>query len=320
MALGEFELIRRYFSRPAIDEPGVVLGIGDDAALLAVRPGEELVVCTDSLVSGVHFPADTAPTDLATRALCVNLSDLAAMGADARWYTLALTLPTSEEFWLAEFSAGLVELSRRYGVTLVGGDTTRGPLTITVTALGTVPVGQALRRDGAQVGDALYVTGHLGEGAAALALLQGTLACESADEARLYRHFHQPVPRLTEGRLLRGLATSAIDISDGLLADAGHIATASDVCMRIDLECLPTIVRGEINNDLRLQWALTGGDDYELCFTVAPERERHLRALIEAGELMATRVGCVSAGSGVACYDRGRFWTPPWPAPGYQHF
>lgn len=320
MALGEFELIRRYFSSLADGGRGLVLGVGDDAAVTVLEPGEQLVTCTDTLVRGVHFPDDAAPRDIATRALCVNLSDLAAMGATPRWYTLALTLDAADEDWLREFAAGLSDVSRRHGCALIGGDTTRGPLCISITAMGSVPAGRYLSRGGARPGDAVYATGRLGEGAAALAFLQRRLPCTDSEATHLHQRFYCPAPRLNEGLLLRSLASAAIDISDGLLADAGHIATASDVGVRIDVDCLPLPEVAAATPDALLRWALTGGDDYELCFTVPPDRFAAVEALIAAGDLMARRIGAMVEGSGVECYDRGNRWTPPWPLAGYRHF
>lgn len=320
MALGEFELIERYFSALTEGASGLVLGVGDDAAVTVLEPGEQLVTCTDTLVRGVHFLEDTAARDIATRSLCVNLSDLAAMGAVPRWFTLALTLDGADESWLESFAGGLADLSRRYGCALIGGDTTRGPLCISITALGVVPAGRYLRRGGARPGDRVYVTGCLGEGAAALALLQGRLDCEAAESARLRQRFHAPTPRLAEGLLLRDLASAAIDISDGLLADAGHIAAASGAGICIDLECLPLARVAHASGEDLLNWALSGGDDYELCFTVSPENVTAVDDLIRAGRLDAHPVGRVVEGAGVACYDRGKLWTPPSPMGGYRHF
>lgn len=319
MALGEFELIRRHFSSLTEGGRGIVLGVGDDAAVTALDAGEQLVTCTDTLVKGVHFPADASPAEIATRALCVNLSDLAAMGAEPRWYTLALTLESADEDWLREFSRGLADVASACGFALIGGDTTRGPLCISVTAIGSVPAGAWLARGGARPGDALYVTGRLGEGAAALAFLQGRLAC-SADEASYLRgRFYRPSPRLREGVLLRPFASAAIDVSDGLLADAGHIATRSGVQLVVDISRVP-LPAVNADHETRLYWALAGGDDYELCFTVPAAHRPAVDALIASAELAAQCIGEVRAGAGVVCHERGTPWQPARPLSGYQHF
>lgn len=320
MALGEFELIRRYFSSLTEGGRGIALGVGDDAAVTALAEGEQLVTCTDTLVQGVHFPADANPRDIAMRALCVNLSDLAAMGAEPRWYTLALTLDSADEPWLQAFAAGLADISRESGFALIGGDTTRGPLCISVTAMGAVPVDAYLARDGAQPGDALYVTGCLGEGAAALAFLQDRLPCSEAEAAHLRQRFYRPAPRLREGILLRDLATAAIDISDGLLADAGHIASRSGVAVAIDIDRLPLPSLSGADQETRLYWALAGGDDYELCFTVAPAHREAVDDRIASGELAAHCIGEALSGAGVRLHKSGVSWQPARPLSGYRHF
>lgn len=320
MALTEFELIRRYFSSLAEGGRGVVLGVGDDAAVTVLAEGEQLVTCTDTLVAGVHFPPEASPREIATRALCVNLSDLAAMGAEPRWYTLALTLERADEQWLQEFAGGLADIARACAFALIGGDTTRGPLCISITAIGAVPAGAHLARDGAQPGDALYVTGCLGEGAAALALLQGRLRCSEIEATHLRQRFYRPTPRLREGVLLRGLASAAIDISDGLLADAGHIAARSGVGLMVDVDRVPLAALPQVAHEALLHWALAGGDDYELCFTVPPANCGAVDALIDSGELDAHCIGTVVDGAGVVCHQGGTAWQPSQSLTGYQHF
>lgn len=268
--MNEFELIRRYFAALAPDGEGVSLGIGDDAALLEVPAAQQLVVSTDMLVAGRHFPEATAPNDIGWKSLAVNLSDLAAMGAEARWLTLALSLPQADPSWVEAFAQGLGALARASGVALVGGDTTRGPLTVTVTAMGLVPRGTALRRDGAQPGDRVCVTGTLGDAAAGLAGA-GTGAAASFLRQRLDR----PSPRLRWGQALRGIASAAIDLSDGLLSDLGHVADASGVGAEIDAAALPAspALLSAVPEATR-RWPLqaSGGDDYELCLCVPPSR------------------------------------------------
>ncbi len=276
MACGEFELIARYFDRVTSSRRDVEKGIGDDCALLSVPEKQSLAISTDTLVAGIHFLTDIHPADLGYKALAVNLSDLAAMGADPAWLTLALTLPNVDESWLESFSDSLFELLDYYDMQLIGGDTTRGPLSMTLGIHGLVPQGRALRRSGARIGDWIYVTGTLGDSAAGLALLlgQAELSDPSAHEALLKRHL-RPIPRILQGQALRDLATSAIDISDGLISDLGHVLKASNCGARINLDALPlsASLKQHFSPEQCLHWALSGGEDYELCFTV-PEINR----------------------------------------------
>jgi len=290
----EFALIRRYFAEPAarFASADVVLGIGDDAALLVPQAGEHWAVSTDTLLEGRHFPAATSPSDVAWKALAVNLSDLAAMGARPCAFVLALTLPAASEAWLEAFSAALAEASRQWSIPLVGGDTTRGPLSITMTVFGAVPKGQALRRDGARVGDRICVTGPLGD--AALALQRYGEADLSQEHERALRlRLDRPTPRMAEGQQLRALAHAALDLSDGLAGDLQHILRASGVGARIDISRLPrSAAFGALAREadaLRLQAA--GGDDYELCLCMTEAallsaRQRGLE-LYEIGEICA---------------------------------
>ena len=276
MACGDFELIARYFDRVTSSRRDVEKGIGDDCALLSVPEKQSLAISTDTLVAGVHFLADIHPADLGYKALAVNLSDLAAMGADPAWLTLALTLPNVDESWLESFSDSLFELLDYYDMQLIGGDTTRGPLSMTLGIHGLVPQGRALRRSGARIGDWIYVTGTLGDSAAGLALLLGQeqLSNPAAHEALIKRHL-RPIPRILQGQALRDLASSAIDISDGLISDLGHVLKASDCGARINLDALPLSepLKQNFSSEQCLHWALSGGEDYELCFTV-PEINR----------------------------------------------
>jgi thiamine-monophosphate kinase len=241
--VGEFELIDRFFAKLGATRPDVLLGVGDDAALLVPPPAEVLALCVDTLVEGVHFPTGLDAADIGWRALAVNLSDLAAMGAKPAWATLALTLPRLDEAmedWLEAFALGFDALARQHGVALVGGDTTRGPLTISVTAAGFVPAGQSLQRSGARVGDLVYVTGWPGDAAAGLELLQGKRQCASrADRSILESRFRRPEPRVAVGQKLRGLAPACIDVSDGLAQDLGRLAAASGVGARLRVNELP---------------------------------------------------------------------------------
>jgi thiamine-monophosphate kinase len=316
--IGEFEIIERYFSRPDRD-PDVLLGIGDDAAVLATEGLTAITV--DTLVSGVHFPDGLAPNLLGYRLMAVNLSDLAAMGAQPRWCTLALTLPESNEAWLEGFSRGLFELADRYDVSLVGGDLTRGPLTVTLQLMGSVERGRVLTRGGAKVGDDVYVTGTLGDSAAGIALINDRVeATAGSAAAALKERFYRPVPRVGAGLALRGLANAAIDISDGLLADLGHICERSGCGAVVETESVP--VSAELLSTfpphVALGYALGGGDDYELCFTAPPSRAPQIEAALERTGAVAKRIGQLVAGREVACTRDGDPFTPP--ARGYRHF
>ncbi len=297
--MSEFDLIRRHFTRAT---PGAVLGVGDDAALLRVTPGMELVVSTDMLVSGTHFFPDVPPFQLGHKTLAVNLSDLAAMGAQPRWATLSLALPEVDEGWLRAFSAGFFALAEQHGVELVGGDTTRGPLTFSVTIMGEVPQGQALRRDGAQVGDDIWVSGTLGEAALGLAYLQGRVELPEGARGFALEALHQPCPRIDLGLALRSIAHSAIDVSDGLLADLGHILEASGVAAEVRYDRLPRPSFFASTDDgrdgLAQECVLSGGDDYELCFTAPLAQRETVAALSGALHLPLARIGKIVSGEG----------------------
>lgn len=273
MALDEFALIRRYFS-PPIARNDVTLGVGDDAAVLAPEPGQELVVTTDTLLVDVHFPGDLPPDAVGYRSLAVNLSDIAAMGATPCWATLALALPSPDESWVGAFARGFLELADEFGVTLVGGDTVKGSLGITVQVIGQVPAGEALTRAGACPGDVVMVSGVTGLAAAALQL-RGT--GRPVPEAAA-RRFDRPYPRISLGLALRGRASACIDVSDGLAADIVHILTASDCGATLDAEklCMPAL-GDAFTPDQRLSLALDGGDDYELCFTCTAQSAEALQ-------------------------------------------
>lgn len=311
---GEFELIREFFTRPSCDA-AVRLGVGDDAALIAVPPGHELVVTTDTLVSGRHFPEDAAPYDIGWKSLAVNLSDLAAMGAEARWLTLSLSLPDSDEAFLRGFAAGFFALAEKEKVSLVGGDTTRGPLCITVTAMGLVPEGQALRRDGAKAGDGLYVSGTLGDAGLGLrlALQQWPDDMSAADKAFVRERLGRPLPRLVLGQALRGLASACMDVSDGLAQDLGHLLAASGVGAELWLEALPrSAALAAIDPAFADVLALTSGDDYELLFTAPADAADAVAAL------GATRIGCLTAERGLCFRRHGAVIAMP--VAGYRHF
>ncbi|MFJ5459570.1 thiamine-phosphate kinase [Pectobacterium sp. CHL-2024] len=322
MVEGEFDLIARYFNRVRSSRRDVELGIGDDCALLTVADKQMLAVSTDTLVSGVHFLPDIDPADLGYKSLAVNLSDLAAMGADPAWLSLAITLPKSNSQWLSAYSDSLFELLDYYGMQLVGGDTTRGPLSLTLTIHGLVPAGRALTRRGARIGDWIYVTGSLGDSAAGLAILQNTLHVEDeqARQGLIQRHL-RPQPRILQGQALRDLASSAIDLSDGLISDLQHILKASECGARINLESIPQSdwLRGCVNEEQALRWALSGGEDYELCFTV-PEINRGALELA-LGHLGAdyTCIGQIGPSSeGLRFFRENKATELNWK--GYDHF
>ncbi|OLS60808.1 thiamine-phosphate kinase [Pseudomonas putida] len=317
--MGEFELIRQFFAAAPCAQggEGIALGIGDDCALLAPAPGEQLAISTDTLVAGVHFPAVSDPFLLGQRSLAVAASDLAAMGATPLAFTLALTLAETDPDWLRDYARGLSQMARQCGLTLVGGDTTRGPLSLTMTVFGRVPAGQALTRGGAQVGDLVCVGGELGNAAGALPLVLGERQADATLSEPLLSHYWSPSPQIALGQALRGKATAALDISDGLLADCGHIALASAVGLRLELESLPlsAALTGFLGVDGARQAALTGGDDYVIAFTLPPAE---LDGLLADGWPVHV-VGRVEAGSGVRLQDaEGRDITPA--VRGYQHF
>ena len=291
-ALSEFELIKRYFTYPA---PGARLGVGDDAALVRVRAGMELAISTDLLVAGRHFFRDADPRQLGHKALAVNLSDMAAMGATPRWATLSLALPKAEGPWLRAFADGFMRLARKHGVDLIGGDTTRGTLTICVQIMGEVPAGQALLRAGARPGDEIWVSGCLGDAALALAALKKRMGLKRRELAAVERRLHAPTPRIALGQALRKLANSAIDISDGLVADLGHICERSRVAAVIRFECLPAsaVMKRYLGLPTARAALLAGGDDYELCFTAEPARHQTILGIAHRIGLKLTCIGTV---------------------------
>ncbi|MFC7302362.1 thiamine-phosphate kinase [Cognatiluteimonas weifangensis] len=315
-AAGEFDLIARIRARAPLRDD-VLLGIGDDAALLRPPPAKLLAVATDTLNAGVHFPADTRPADIGWKALAVNLSDLAAMGAQPAWCTLSLSLPQADAAWLDGFLDGFLALAAQHRVALVGGDTTRGPLSVCVTAHGWVTPAAALRRDAARVGDDVWVTGTLGDAAAALAQWRAGGACDPALRARLDR----PQPRVAAGLALAGLAHAAIDLSDGLLADLGHVCAASGVGAQIALAALPAspALQAAFAAPARAALQASGGDDYELCFTAAPAHREAIARLARQTGIAMTRIGRIDADPGVRALDAaGEAWRPA--AAGYVHF
>lgn len=304
--LSEFDLIARYFTRPLPRDCGVALGIGDDCALLATSPEMQLAVSTDMLVEGRHFFAHANPIKLGHKSLAVNLSDLAAMGAKPIAFTLALSLPKADTEWLAAFSEGLFKLADEYECPLIGGDTTKGPLNICITAFGEIPRDHALRRDAAQVGDDIWVSGTLGDARLALAGYRTEIVLDSATIEAAAECLHEPVPRIALGIALRGTAHAAIDISDGFIGDLGHILQRSGVGATVDADALPagsSLLRRA--PDLRRHFSLAGGDDYELCFTAPASKRNEVMAAADAARTPVTRVGRIESKAGLRLTDAG---------------
>jgi thiamine-monophosphate kinase len=307
MALSEFDLISRFFSQRGAQRGDVVLGVGDDAAVLECPPDSQLVAAIDSLVEDVHFPKGSPARSIGHRALAVNLSDLAAMGAQPAWALLALALPAADAAWLGDFSDGLDALARQHGVALVGGDTTGGKLCVTVQILGFVPRGAALMRSGGQPGDAVFVSGTLGDAAAGLMLEQSRLSVADAAHAQwLLERFRYPTPRVSLGLALRGLASACIDVSDGLLGDCGRLAQASGCGVTLDYAAIPVSdpLRAAVGEERARELALTGGEDYELCFTVPAAKLNEFNTHCPASEFGWTRIGTLTVQAG-ALVQRG---------------
>jgi thiamine-monophosphate kinase len=316
----EFDLIARINARQQALQSvrdDVVLGIGDDAALLQVPAGMQLVVATDTLNAGVHFPDDTAPADIGWKALAVNLSDLAAMAAMPAWCTLSLSLPQSDAAWLDGFLDGFLSLAAQHGVVLVGGDTTSGPLSVCVTVHGFVEPGRALRRDGARPGDDIWVSGTLGDAAAALEQWRNG----GPRDGHLHGRLDRPTPRVALGRSLAGIAHAGIDLSDGLVSDLGHICRASGVAAEVDLDSLPAshALQQFSAGEQRRLLQVAGGDDYELCFTAPTHALEDIKRRAEQAGVEVAWIGRIVAGAGVRLFDGdGDRWQPP--RMGYEHF
>jgi len=301
----EFNLIEKYFTRPAKQ---TILSVGDDAALIRVAEDFQLAISSDMLVAGTHFFSDTAPYDIGWKSLAVNVSDMAAMGANPKWATLAIALPKPDEAWVNEFSRGFFTCADAFNIDLIGGDTTRGPLNISVTIMGEVPAGKALRRDGAQAGDDIWVSGQLGNAALALAHLQGKLKLANDALQTNTRALNRPMPRAELGLALRDIAHSAIDISDGLLSDLGHILKASSVGAEIHLDTIPCSVFSKTNlsEDIFRQYVLAGGDDYELCFTAPLHAGAKIHKISSTLNLPITRIGSIHARTGLIVLDENK--------------
>ncbi len=319
--MDERSLISTFFDRrgaargpPRAD---VVLGIGDDAAVLRLEPGFDLVVATDSIAEGTHFPAGTPAAAVGHRCLAVNLSDMAAMAAEPLWFSLALSLPAADEVWVGEFTRGLFALADRFGVELVGGDTVRGPLGATVTVHGRARPGRTVRRGGAEPGDGVWVTGHPGDAVAGRLLMEEKVPDEAVMALR--HHFLYPEPRVHEGLALAGIASAMLDVSDGLDDDLRKLLAASGAGAEMDAGELPLSDElRSVRAETAIECALTGGDDYELCFTVRPADEPHLRELAAGWTVPVTRIGTVVAGPGCRWHLHGQPLAVPDTT--YRHF
>lgn len=322
MALGETELIRTYFANLTAARADVVLGPGDDAAILALPSDRELAASADTLVEGVHFSPGAAAADVGYKSLAVNLSDMAAMGAEPCWATLALTIPEADDAWLRSFAEGFAEAADEEGVALVGGDVTRGPRVITVQILGLIPRAKAIRRSGAMPGDLIFVTGTLGGAGAALAFLKGEMTRPRHDYRESLKRLCRPRARVGMGILLRGIASAAIDISDGLYTDLQHLVSASNVGASVQLSSIPVTPALDGLTDVGLRWdmALGSGDDYELCFTVPQSRVADLESRLAKSEFPpVSRVGEITSGGGIHWIQAdGTRFKPS--RSGYQHF
>ena len=318
--LSEFELIARYFDRPQAPDNVVKLGVGDDCALLAPPPGQTLAISTDMLVEGRHFFAGADPEKLGHKALAVNLSDLAAMGAKPMAFTLALSLPSADENWLAGFARGLFALADAEGIRLIGGDTTRGPLNLCITAMGSVPVDEALRRDAAKNGDDLWVSGTLGDARLALEVLQGNLTLTPALLSLAEERLHRPTPRCALGMALRGIAHAAIDVSDGLLGDLGHLLARSQRGAEIDVASLPDgSALSQQPAGQQTVYVLNGGDDYELCFTAPPVQRDAVLSAAASANTPVTRIGRLKSGAGIQILDTAGK-SLPFTSQSFDHF
>ncbi len=334
----EFELISRYFkhasnSQQNASHAGVLLDKGDDCALLDVASLSSMAVTTDTLVAGVHFVDNMSPYAMAYRALATNLSDLAAMGATPKWFSLALTLPNVDETWLTQFSAGLFALADKHQIYLIGGDTTQGPLSITITAMGEVDKNKALRRNAAQLGDGIYVSGQLGDAAGALDFVLGKKQATNESHEHLLQRFEFPSARIKLGQKLIGVAKAGLDISDGLLADLSHILKASQLGAQLDIASLPLskALLATYGLEQSRAFALGGGDDYELCFTASAANAKYIQDLAKDLKLPLTKIGCIVDSSSlnhghsrdprfpqISCFLDERAYSPK--LKGFEHF
>jgi thiamine-monophosphate kinase len=316
----EFDLIGRYFSGLSPVDTSVTCGIGDDAAIIDFPPDQELLVAVDTLVNHVHFSSDTSAFDIGYKSMAVNISDIASMGAIPRWATLALTIPKVDPDWLLAFAKGFADIANKYGVTLIGGDTTQGPLSITVQILGTAVSGQSIRRSGASPGDLIYVSGCLGAAGFACRAIRDNDDSQSIP-AHCLERLNRPCPRVELARELSTLATAAIDVSDGLAADLSHILKASDVAAEVYVASLPVCqIVDKLEDKIRVQQlALAAGDDYELCFTIAAAQKNELEQRTEGLSYPVTCIGRISSGEGISWLDESDE-EMTMNLSGYQHF
>jgi thiamine-monophosphate kinase len=301
--MNEFDIITHYFAQLTAPQEQLILGIGDDAAIWRPSPGKDLILTVDTLHVGRHFLANCPPSSIAHKALAVNLSDCAAMGAKPRGFLLSLSLPEPDEAWLADFCLGLAHLAKEHSLVLMGGDTTKGPLSISITLMGEVAPGQALCRSGARVGDDIYVSGSLGLPRLGLEVLTKHPYLPEVVYDEIVSAYREPTPQTALGQALIGLASSCIDISDGLIADLGHLITQSHCGARIKMEALPIaiLLKEYAEPEQVLDWALSGGDDYQLAFTAHPDQRAAIEALSETLHLPLTRIGQITPGSEVIC-------------------
>ncbi len=316
----EFQLIKHFFTEQTVKRKDVLLGIGDDCAVIANTEKQNIVVTTDTLVAGVHFPLNTSARAIGHKAVAVNLSDIAAMGAKPSWLSLAITLPEVDSDWLDEFSAGVFDLCEYYNVELIGGDTTQGPLTITITAQGLTPENKYLSRSGAKAGDWLYVTGEIGDAALALQHINEKVSLDSACIEPIRNKLDYPKPRVLVGEALREYASAAIDISDGLIADLGHICQASNVGANIVLDAIPlsTIMRDTLQLEDAINLALTGGDDYELLFTVSEDNKVGMETSLSHAGTPVTCIGQINATQTISTTLNNK--PVPITSAGFEHF
>jgi len=316
----EFELIKHFFAEQSVKRKDVVMGIGDDCAVVAPSDNQHIVVTTDTLVEGVHFPNNTEARAIGHKSVAVNLSDLAAMGAKPSWISLAITLPSVDEAWISEFCAGVFELCEFFNVELIGGDTTQGPLSVTITAQGLIPENQYLSRAGAKAGDWLYVTGELGEAALALQHIQGKVSIEEHLVAPLLEKLNYPKPRVLAGEIIREYASAAIDLSDGLISDLGHICQASNVGANIVLDALPLSEKltDSLLEEDAIHLAIAGGDDYELLFTVSEANKVGVETALSNAGVRLTCIGQLNAMQTITTTLNNK--AVPINSTGFEHF
>ncbi len=316
----EFELIKHFFTEQTVKRKDVLLGIGDDCAVIASTEKQNIVVTTDTLVAGVHFPLDTSARAIGHKAVAVNLSDIAAMGAKPSWLSLAITIPEVDDVWLGEFCAGVFDLCEYYNVQLIGGDTTQGPLSITITAQGLIPENKYLSRAGAKTGDWLYVTGDIGDAALALQQIKQKVSVESTFIEPIRKKLDYPKPRVLAGQTLREYASAAIDISDGLIADLGHICQASNVGANIVLDAIPLskIMRDSLPLEDAINLALTGGDDYELLFTISEDNKVGMETALSHAGTLVTCIGQINASQTISTTLNNK--PVPILSAGFEHF